>query len=81
MAEFEAACRMIKDLMNGRPVEWNGKELELTWAQGRERIPMYVAAYGPRALAVTVGSRVPGFVTQCPNFSFSVWVASRVNSG
>ena len=44
MAEFEASCAMIKDLMNGRPVEWNGKELELTWAKDRERIPMYVAA-------------------------------------
>ena len=43
---------MIKDLMNGRPVEWNGKELELTWAQERREIPMYVAAYGPQALAV-----------------------------
>src|SRR5215471_17950291 len=24
VADFEQACRMIKDLMNGRPVEWNG---------------------------------------------------------
>ena len=29
VAEFEAACRMIKDLMNGRTVQWNGKELRL----------------------------------------------------
>src|SRR6187455_1739384 len=29
VAEFEARCRMIKDLMNGRKVEWNEKELEL----------------------------------------------------
>src|SRR4029453_7373916 len=52
MAEFEAALAMMKDLMNGRPVEWNGKELELTWAKGRAEIPLYVAAYGPRALGV-----------------------------
>ena len=39
MAEFEAACAMMKELMNGRPVEWNGKELELTWAKGREPDP------------------------------------------
>jgi len=52
MAEFEASCRMMKDLMNGRPVEWNGKELELEWAKGRPEIPMYIAGYGPRALAV-----------------------------
>src|SRR6058998_2372235 len=39
MAEFEAALRMMKALMNGEPVEWNGKELELTWAKGRPDIP------------------------------------------
>ena len=32
VAEFEAACRMIKDFMNGREVHWNDKELQLTWA-------------------------------------------------
>src|SRR5215467_9342410 len=52
MAEFEQACRMIKDLMNGRPVEWNGKELTLEWARTEPQIPLYVAGYGPKALAV-----------------------------
>ena len=47
MAEFERSLVMIKDLMNGRPVEWNGKELELKWAKGRPEIPVYVAGYGP----------------------------------
>src|SRR5436190_155446 len=45
MAEFEASCRMMKDLMNGRPVEWNGKELELEWAKGRPEIPKDLADY------------------------------------
>src|SRR3954470_558280 len=49
VAEFERACRMIKALMNGEKVEWNGKELELTWALKEPRIPMYVAGYGPKA--------------------------------
>ena len=30
VAEFEARCAMIKELMNGRKVEWNDKELELS---------------------------------------------------
>src|SRR5262245_41260864 len=30
MAEFEKSLRMIKDLMNGRKVDWNGKGLERT---------------------------------------------------
>src|SRR5579862_4502386 len=52
VAEFEQACRMIRDLMNGRPVAWNGKDLRLEWARSEPQIPMYVAGYGPRALAV-----------------------------
>src|SRR4030095_721373 len=31
VAEFERRCRMIKDFMNGREVEWNEKELKLGW--------------------------------------------------
>ena len=41
--------------MNGRPVEWNGKELELDGPRA-EPIPMYIAAYGPRALGVAAAS-------------------------
>ena len=33
VAEFEARTAMIKDLMNGRPVEWNEKELKLEWVR------------------------------------------------
>src|SRR6266516_4463525 len=29
VAEFELRIAMIKDFMNGQPVEWNGKELHL----------------------------------------------------
>ena len=51
MAEFEESLRMIKDFMNGEKVDWNGKELELTWALKEPKIPLYVAGYGPKALA------------------------------
>ena len=53
VAEFEARLRMIKDLMNGRKVEWNEKELQLEWVREElPEIPMQVAGYGPRALGV-----------------------------
>src|SRR3954453_21071226 len=31
VAEFESACRMVKDFMNGREVNWNVKDLQLKW--------------------------------------------------
>src|SRR5438093_12189051 len=47
VAEFERRCLMIKDLMNGRTVTWNDKELRLEWALEEPPIPLYVAGYGP----------------------------------
>src|SRR5262245_40106943 len=57
MAEFETSCRMIRELMNGREVSWNDKDLKLEWALTDPEIPLYVAGYGPKALAVA--GRVP----------------------
>ena len=52
VVEFERRCAMIKDFMNGRTVTWNERELTLEWAKGRAEIPMYVAGYGPKVLAI-----------------------------
>jgi probable F420-dependent oxidoreductase len=79
MAEFEAACSMIKDLMNGRPVEWNGKDLELTWAKGRERIPMYIAAYGPKALGVA-GRVGDGVIIQLADPVIIQWIMEHARA-
>jgi probable F420-dependent oxidoreductase len=53
VAEFERRCAMIRDFMNGRAVDWNDKELQLKWVRPElPEIPMWVAGYGPKALAV-----------------------------
>jgi probable F420-dependent oxidoreductase len=79
MAEFESACRMMKDLMNGRPVEWNGKDLELTWAKGRAPIPMYIAAYGPRALGVA-GRVADGVIIQLADPVIVRWIMDQARA-
>jgi len=73
MAEFERSCRMIKAFMNGETVEWNGKELTLEWAKGRPRIPMYVAAYGPKALGVA-GRVADGVIIQLADPEIIGWI-------
>jgi probable F420-dependent oxidoreductase len=74
VAEFEAALRMIKDLMNGRPVEWNGKELELKWVREElPQIPMHVAGYGPRALGVA-GRVGDGVIIQLADPQIIQWI-------
>jgi probable F420-dependent oxidoreductase len=79
MAEFEASCRMIKDLMNGRPVDWNGKELQLEWAKDRPPIPMYIAAYGPRALGVA-GRIADGVIIQLADPIIIQWIMEQARA-
>jgi probable F420-dependent oxidoreductase len=79
MAEFESACRMMKDLMNGRPVEWNGKDLQLEWAKDRPQIPMYIAAYGPRALGVA-GRVGDGVIIQLADPVIIQWIMEQARA-
>ena len=72
--EFERRLRMIKELMNGRPVEWNDKELELKWVRkDLPEIPMHVAGYGPRALGVA-GRVGDGVIIQLADPQIIQWI-------
>jgi probable F420-dependent oxidoreductase len=73
VAEFERDCRMIRDLMNGREVHWNDKDLQLTWARTEPAIPMYVAGYGPKALAVA-GRVSDGVIIQLADPVIVEWI-------
>ena len=74
VAEFEQRCRMMKDLMNGREVEWNDKQLKLEWAHTEHgEIPMWVAGYGPRALGVA-GRVGDGVIIQLADPQIIQWI-------
>ena len=74
VAEFERRLRMMKDLMNGRPVEWNEKELELGWVREElPQIPMHVAGYGPKALGVA-GRVGDGVIIQLADPQIIEWI-------
>jgi probable F420-dependent oxidoreductase len=74
VAEFEERCRMIKDLMNGRPVTWNEKELKLEWVRSElPEIPMWIAGYGPKALAVA-GRVADGVIIQLADPQIIQWI-------
>jgi len=74
VAEFEARCAMIKELMNGRAVEWNGKELKLEWARDDlPDIPMWIAGYGPKALGVA-GRVGDGVIIQLADPQIIQWI-------
>src|SRR5216117_98946 len=74
VAEFEARCAMIKELMNGREVEWNEKKLKLEWVRpDLPDIPMWIAGYGPKALAVA-GRVADGVIIQLADPQIIQWI-------
>jgi probable F420-dependent oxidoreductase len=80
VADFEARCAMIKDLMNGRKVDWNEKELELTWVRSElPEIEMWIAGYGPKALAVA-GRVGDGVIIQLADPHIIQWIMDTARS-
>jgi probable F420-dependent oxidoreductase len=74
VAEFEAACKMVRDFMNGREVSWNDKDLQLAWVRPElPEIPMWVAGYGPKALAVA-GRVSDGVIIQLADPEIISWI-------
>jgi probable F420-dependent oxidoreductase len=74
VAEFELRCAMIRDLMNGREVDWNDKQLKLEWVREElPLIPMWIAGYGPKALAVA-GRVADGVIIQLADPQIIQWI-------
>jgi probable F420-dependent oxidoreductase len=74
VAEFERRLAMIRDFMNGREVHWNDKELQLKWVRPElPEIPMWVAGYGPKALAVA-GRVGDGVIIQLADPQIIQWI-------
>jgi probable F420-dependent oxidoreductase len=74
VADFERACAMVRDFMNGSEVEWNDKRLQLKWVRPElPRIPMWIAGYGPRALGVA-GRVADGVIIQLADPEIIQWI-------
>jgi len=74
VAEFERDLAMIKPFMNGREVLWNDKELQLKWVRPElPEIEMWVAGYGPKALAVA-GRVGDGVIIQLADPEIIQWI-------
>jgi probable F420-dependent oxidoreductase len=70
---FEQAVEVTRDLANGRPRTFRGQEIQLAWAAGRREIPVHVAAYGPKALAVA-GRCADGVFIQLADPELVAWL-------
>jgi probable F420-dependent oxidoreductase len=78
MKDLELAVHVIRALVEGRPVEFEGAMLELPWASGH-RIPVWIAGYGPVALKLT-GRIADGAMLQIGDPDLIRWFVSQVRA-
>src|SRR5881392_475121 len=76
MATLEEAITVIRDLVEGRSVTYEGTELQLTWT-GRWKLPVWVAGYGPMALSMT-GRIADGVILQLADPDLVRWFVGQV---
>ncbi len=79
LAQMAESMRVIKDLVAGREVTYNGKQLHIPWIAdgGGWDLPMWAAGYGPKALA-TVGRHADGFILQLADPQVLEWTMAAV---
>jgi probable F420-dependent oxidoreductase len=79
LAALEESVRVIRGLTRGDEVEIDGQPVKLEWAEGGE-VPVYVAAYGPKALTLA-GRIADGVILQVADPFFVEWCLERVYDG
>ena len=76
LAQLRSAIEVIRPLANGHAVDYKGSQLRFPWGAG-SRLPVWVAAYGPRALALA-GEIGDGFILQLADPDIARWMIGEV---
>ena len=76
MADTEEAIRVIRTLVAGEPIDYEGTTLQFPWTRGWT-LPVWVAGYGPLALAMT-GRVADGVILQLADPDLIRWFAAQV---
>jgi probable F420-dependent oxidoreductase len=76
VAELRQSVIDLKGLVNGESVNYNGNDIRLPWAAD-SRSPVWVAAYGPKMLALT-GEIGDGFILQLADPAITEWTIKAV---
>jgi probable F420-dependent oxidoreductase len=78
LSTLRESVHVIRELANGRSVEYKGSQLRFPWAS-RSELEVWVAAYGPKALALT-GEVGDGFILQLADLSIAEWTIDAVRT-
>ncbi|CAN5798785.1 TIGR03842 family LLM class F420-dependent oxidoreductase [soil metagenome] len=76
LARLSEAVNLIRDLVEGRAVDQEGTELQLTWSRG-DKLPVWIAGYGPKALDLT--ARIAdGVILQLADVDLIRWFVGQL---
>ncbi|MET9334155.1 TIGR03842 family LLM class F420-dependent oxidoreductase [Streptomyces cellulosae] len=78
LARLGEAIEVIRDLAEGREAEVDGQRLRLPWVRDG-KLPVWMAAYGPKALALT-GQKADGFILQLADLFLTEWMVKAVRN-
>jgi probable F420-dependent oxidoreductase len=77
LATMVEAMEAIKALVAGEEIVYNDKGLSIPWIERGWDLPMWVAGYGPKALA-TIGAHADGFILQLADPQVLEWTMAAV---
>ena len=76
LATLRESINVIRELSNGREIEYNGSKIKFEWAS-KSKCEVWVAAYGPKALQLT-GEVGDGFILQLADIDIAAWTIDAV---
>ncbi|MCW2995189.1 MAG: family class F420-dependent oxidoreductase, partial [Conexibacter sp.] len=76
VADMRESIGVIRGLASGEAVDYKGTTLRLPW-NTESRLPVWVAAYGPKMLALT-GEIGDGFILQLADPDITAWSIAAV---
>jgi probable F420-dependent oxidoreductase len=79
LATLSSAMSVIKGLAEGRSVTHHGQPLQIPWVSPGASLPVWMAAYGPKALRL-VGEQADGFILQTADPDIARWTFGAVRS-
>src|ERR1700742_2922006 len=79
LATLSSAMSVIKGLAEGREVVHHGQPLRIPWVQPGASLPVWMAAYGPKALRLT-GEQADGYILQTADPDIARWTIGAVRA-
>src|ERR671921_750459 len=77
LRQLEEAMHVIKELAEGRAVDYSGVEVSIPWV-GEGKLDVWMAGYGPKALNL-IGRKADGFILQLADPGILNWTMKHVH--